>query len=173
MLDESSILILFKFVWILLLQPTLSLFGGRAGNTFNSDGGDDVILWTQKTKAEMIVEENQKRRQAEESKKEERRWATLSITIEQKIKEDMTYGMKDLQEFLRNCQIASVKYTAEMTALNICFGMWVECCDKGREKNNVTIAWECVSLLLDTLLLYTLTGSRCDSGPVCKYIIMV
>lgn len=115
---------------------------------------------SQKTKAEMIVEENQKRRQAEESKKEERRWATLSVTIEEKIKENMTSGIKFLQEFLKNCQSASVKCTAEMVALNTCFGVWMECCDRGMGMHNFAVAWECITLVLYILLLYSLTESR-------------
>uniref|UniRef100_A0A8D2JCL2 DExD/H-box helicase 60 n=1 Tax=Varanus komodoensis TaxID=61221 RepID=A0A8D2JCL2_VARKO len=80
----------------------------------------------QKTKAEIIIEENQKRKRTEEEKKEEHRWGTLSVMIEASIKEDMASGIQHLEEFLKNCQSASVKCSAEMAALTLCFGLWTE-----------------------------------------------
>ncbi|KAJ7326821.1 hypothetical protein JRQ81_016580 [Phrynocephalus forsythii] len=97
----------------------------------------------QKTKAEIIIEENQKRKRAEEEKKEEHRWGTLSTSVERKIKEDVVSGMKYLEEFLKKCQSESVKCRAEMTALNVCFGLWKEHCKaEGKTDKNLNIAVE-------------------------------
>nr|XP_056711038.1 probable ATP-dependent RNA helicase DDX60 [Euleptes europaea] len=125
---------------------------------------------THKTKAEMIVEENQKRRQAEESKKEERRWATLSVTVEEKIKENVTSGMKYLQEFLKNCRSASVKCTAEMAALNVCFGMWMECCDKGKISTNLDEAVEVMRIIHSMLIKYDDLLKETDFQQIGKYL---
>ncbi|KAL8207250.1 UNVERIFIED_CONTAM: hypothetical protein K2H54_050771 [Gekko kuhli] len=118
----------------------------------------------------MIVEENQKRRQAEENKKEERRWATLSMTTEEKIKENLTSGMKYLQEFLKNCQSASVKCTAEMAALNVCFGMWMECCDKGKISTNFDEAVEVMRLIHSVLINYDNLLKETDFQQIGKYL---
>ncbi|XP_060102535.1 probable ATP-dependent RNA helicase DDX60 [Heteronotia binoei] len=123
-----------------------------------------------KTKAEMIVEENQKRRQAEENKKEERRWAVLSVTIEEKIKENMTSGMKCLQEFLKNCQSALVKCTAEMAALNICFGTWMECCDKGKISANLDEAVGVMRIIHSVLINYDDLLKETDFQQIGKYL---
>ncbi|XP_003223762.3 probable ATP-dependent RNA helicase DDX60 [Anolis carolinensis] len=80
----------------------------------------------QKTKAEVIIEENKKRRKTEEEKKEERQWATLSVSIQTKIKENMTSGIKYLEDFLKKCQSTSVKCSAELAAMNVCFSVWTE-----------------------------------------------
>uniref|UniRef100_A0A670J1F1 DExD/H-box helicase 60 n=1 Tax=Podarcis muralis TaxID=64176 RepID=A0A670J1F1_PODMU len=87
----------------------------------------------QKTKAEIIIEENQKRKRAEEERKEERRWSALSVTIENNIKENMASGIKNLEVFLGKCQSAPVKCSAEMAALNVCFGLWTEHCKAAGE----------------------------------------
>uniref|UniRef100_A0A670J1W2 DExD/H-box helicase 60 n=1 Tax=Podarcis muralis TaxID=64176 RepID=A0A670J1W2_PODMU len=86
-----------------------------------------------KTKAEIIIEENQKRKRAEEERKEERRWSALSVTIENNIKENMASGIKNLEVFLGKCQSAPVKCSAEMAALNVCFGLWTEHCKAAGE----------------------------------------
>ncbi|XP_060134670.1 probable ATP-dependent RNA helicase DDX60 isoform X2 [Zootoca vivipara] len=97
----------------------------------------------QKTKAEIIIEENQKRKRAEEERKEEHRWSTLSVTIENQIKENMASGIKNLEVFLGKCQSASVKCSAEMAALNVCFGLWTEHCKAaGKTEKNLNIAAE-------------------------------
>ncbi|XP_061440121.1 probable ATP-dependent RNA helicase DDX60 [Rhineura floridana] len=97
----------------------------------------------QKTKAEIIIEENKKRKRIEEEKKEECRWGALSVTMESNIKENMTSGIKNLEEFLKKCQSASVKSGAEMTALNVCFGLWMEQCKaEGKTNKNLNIAVE-------------------------------
>uniref|UniRef100_A0A670J3L7 DExD/H-box helicase 60 n=1 Tax=Podarcis muralis TaxID=64176 RepID=A0A670J3L7_PODMU len=66
-------------------------------------------------------------------RKEERRWSALSVTIENNIKENMASGIKNLEVFLGKCQSAPVKCSAEMAALNVCFGLWTEHCKAAGE----------------------------------------
>ncbi|XP_054845747.1 probable ATP-dependent RNA helicase DDX60 isoform X2 [Eublepharis macularius] len=123
-----------------------------------------------KSKAEMIVEENKKRRQAEENKKEEHRWAILSTSIEEKMKENLTSGIKYLQEFLKNCQSASVKCTAEMAALNVCFNMWMEHCDKGRNSTDLNEAVEVMRIIHSVLINYDDLLKETDFQQIGKYL---
>ncbi|XP_042322779.1 LOW QUALITY PROTEIN: probable ATP-dependent RNA helicase DDX60 [Sceloporus undulatus] len=97
----------------------------------------------QKTKAEIIIEENKKRKKTEEEDKEKHQWATLSVSIEMKIKENMTSGIKYLENFLKKCLSASVKCSAELAALNVCFSLWQEHCrTEGKTEKNLNIAAE-------------------------------
>ncbi|XP_077209763.1 putative ATP-dependent RNA helicase DDX60 isoform X2 [Paroedura picta] len=123
-----------------------------------------------KTKAEIIIEENQKRIQAEENKKQERRWATFAATIEEKIEENMTYGMSCLQEFLKTCRKASVKCTAEMAVLNICFGMWMERCHKGKIPGNFNEAIEVMRIIHSVLINYDDLLKETDFQQIGKYL---
>ncbi|XP_044286638.1 probable ATP-dependent RNA helicase DDX60 isoform X2 [Varanus komodoensis] len=109
----------------------------------------------QKTKAEIIIEENQKRKRTEEEKKEEHRWGTLSVMIEASIKEDMASGIQHLEEFLKNCQSASVKCSAEMAALTLCFGLWTEHCKtEGKTDKNLNIAVEVMRRIHSLIVKY-------------------
>uniref|UniRef100_A0A674I827 Helicase ATP-binding domain-containing protein n=1 Tax=Terrapene triunguis TaxID=2587831 RepID=A0A674I827_9SAUR len=83
---------------------------------------------TAKSKAEIIAEENQKRLEAKEEKKEQEQWSALSVSIEREIKENFTYGINRLENFLKTCQSNSVKFTAEMAGLNVCLEVWKEHC---------------------------------------------
>ncbi|XP_062992094.1 probable ATP-dependent RNA helicase DDX60 isoform X2 [Elgaria multicarinata webbii] len=108
-----------------------------------------------KTKAEIIIEENQKRKRAEEEKKEEHRWGALSAMIKTKIKENLTSGIKNLDEFLKNCQSQSVKCNAEMVALNVCFGLWEEHCSaEGKTDKNLNIAIEVMRRIHSLIVKY-------------------
>uniref|UniRef100_A0A8D2JJ86 DExD/H-box helicase 60 n=1 Tax=Varanus komodoensis TaxID=61221 RepID=A0A8D2JJ86_VARKO len=107
------------------------------------------------TKAEIIIEENQKRKRTEEEKKEEHRWGTLSVMIEASIKEDMASGIQHLEEFLKNCQSASVKCSAEMAALTLCFGLWTEHCKtEGKTDKNLNIAVEVMRRIHSLIVKY-------------------
>uniref|UniRef100_A0A8C8S3R8 DExD/H-box helicase 60 n=1 Tax=Pelusios castaneus TaxID=367368 RepID=A0A8C8S3R8_9SAUR len=93
------------------------------------------------TKAEIIIEENQKRMKAEEERKEQKQWDALSI--ERLIHENFSSGISKLEDFLKMCQSNSVKCTAEMAALNICFEVWTEQCkDQGKKVKDINAAVE-------------------------------
>nr|XP_060634717.1 probable ATP-dependent RNA helicase DDX60 [Anolis sagrei ordinatus]XP_060634718.1 probable ATP-dependent RNA helicase DDX60 [Anolis sagrei ordinatus]XP_060634719.1 probable ATP-dependent RNA helicase DDX60 [Anolis sagrei ordinatus]XP_060634720.1 probable ATP-dependent RNA helicase DDX60 [Anolis sagrei ordinatus] len=110
---------------------------------------------TQKSKAEMIIEENQKRRKLEEEKREERQWAVLSVTIETKIKQDITSGIKYLEDFLKKCLSASVKCRAELAALNVCFRLWTEYCSTvGKTERDLNIAAEVMRRIHSLIVNY-------------------
>uniref|UniRef100_A0A8D2JKX2 DExD/H-box helicase 60 n=1 Tax=Varanus komodoensis TaxID=61221 RepID=A0A8D2JKX2_VARKO len=99
--------------------------------------------------------QNQKRKRTEEEKKEEHRWGTLSVMIEASIKEDMASGIQHLEEFLKNCQSASVKCSAEMAALTLCFGLWTEHCKtEGKTDKNLNIAVEVMRRIHSLIVKY-------------------
>ncbi|XP_067407878.1 probable ATP-dependent RNA helicase DDX60 [Emydura macquarii macquarii] len=94
-----------------------------------------------KSKAEIIAEENQKRLKAKEEKKEQEQWSTLSVSIEQEIKENFPCGINRLENFLKTCQSNSVKFTAEMAGLNVCLDVWKEHCrNEGQKSRDLSIA---------------------------------
>uniref|UniRef100_A0A674I566 DExD/H-box helicase 60 n=1 Tax=Terrapene triunguis TaxID=2587831 RepID=A0A674I566_9SAUR len=94
-----------------------------------------------KSKAEIIAEENQKRLEAKEEKKEQEQWSALSVSIEREIKENFTYGINRLENFLKTCQSNSVKFTAEMAGLNVCLEVWKEHCrNQGKKSRDLSIA---------------------------------
>ncbi|XP_067324815.1 probable ATP-dependent RNA helicase DDX60 [Anolis sagrei] len=108
----------------------------------------------QKTKAEIIIEENKKRRKSKEEKKEEHQWATLSVSIQTKIKENMMSGIKYLEDFLQKCQSASVKCSAELAAMNVCFSIWTENCRTEGMDKDLNIAVELMRRIHSLIVNY-------------------
>ncbi|XP_075786303.1 putative ATP-dependent RNA helicase DDX60 isoform X8 [Pelodiscus sinensis] len=106
-----------------------------------------------KSKAEIIAEENQKRLNAKEEKKEQEQWSVLFVLIEKEIKHNFTHGINRLENFLKTCKSNSVKFTAEMTGLNVCLEVWKEHCrNQGRKSRDLSIAVQVmrrVHVLLD------------------------
>ncbi|XP_053109093.1 probable ATP-dependent RNA helicase DDX60 isoform X2 [Hemicordylus capensis] len=108
-----------------------------------------------KKKAEIIIEENQKRKKAEEEEKEECRWRALAVSVETKIKENVISGIKYLETFLKNCHSKSVKRTAEMAGLNVCFDLWKEYCKtEGKTYKNFDIAVEMMRRIHSLIVNY-------------------
>ncbi|XP_045058537.2 probable ATP-dependent RNA helicase DDX60 isoform X2 [Desmodus rotundus] len=80
------------------------------------------------TKAEIITRENKKRLFAKEEQKEEEKWNALSFSIEEKMKENLNYGIRNLEDFLKSCKSNSVKYRVEVAGLTACLKAWKEHC---------------------------------------------
>lgn len=89
---------------------------------------DVSFLWGQETKAEIITRENKKRLFAKEEQKEEEKWNALSFSIEEKMKENLNYGIRNLEDFLKSCKSNSVKYRVEVAGLTACLKAWKEHC---------------------------------------------
>ncbi|XP_056658848.1 probable ATP-dependent RNA helicase DDX60 isoform X2 [Monodelphis domestica] len=87
-----------------------------------------------KSNADKIIEENLKRKQAEIEKKEQDKWTVMSVIIENEIKENVTNGIKNLENFLKTCGSNSIKFLAEMVGMEACFMSWKEHC-LSREEN--------------------------------------
>lgn len=64
-------------------------------------------------------------------KKDEKQWK--SLRIDNQIKQNFRSAINKLKVFLETCQSNSVKCTAEMSGLNVCFHPWKEqSLDKGK-----------------------------------------
>ncbi|XP_049720759.1 probable ATP-dependent RNA helicase DDX60 isoform X1 [Elephas maximus indicus] len=98
---------------------------------------------THETKAEIITRENKKRLFAKEEQKEEQKWNSLSSSIEQEMQENLTSGIKNLEDFLKSCKSNSVKFKVEMVGLNACLKAWKEHCrGEGKISKDLSIAVE-------------------------------
>ncbi|XP_006896732.1 PREDICTED: probable ATP-dependent RNA helicase DDX60-like [Elephantulus edwardii] len=96
---------------------------------------------THETKAEIIARENKKRLLAKEEQKEEQKWNSLSVPIEQEMKDNLNSGIKKLEDFLKSCKSNSVKFHAEMVGLTSCLKAWKEHCrDVDKVSRDLSIA---------------------------------
>ncbi|KAB1262731.1 putative ATP-dependent RNA helicase DDX60 [Camelus dromedarius] len=95
----------------------------------------------QETKAEIITRENKKRLFAKEEQKEEKKWDVLSFSIEEEMQENLSSGIKNLEDFLKSCTSSSVKFRVEMVGLKACLKAWKEHCrGKGETTKDISIA---------------------------------
>uniref|UniRef100_A0A7N4NJH4 DExD/H-box helicase 60 n=1 Tax=Sarcophilus harrisii TaxID=9305 RepID=A0A7N4NJH4_SARHA len=92
------------------------------------------LLKLGKSNADKIIEENIKRKQEEIEKKEQDRWNSMSVSIENEIKENVNNGIKILEHFLRTCNSNSVKFLAEIVGMEACFMSWIDHCLNVEEK---------------------------------------
>ncbi|XP_043919452.1 probable ATP-dependent RNA helicase DDX60 [Protopterus annectens] len=107
---------------------------------------------TQKKKAEIIVETNIKKKLLEKEKKEMETLERVSGNIEMKIRENINEGIQQLQEFLKTCSCDSVKFSAEVMALDTCFSVWVSLCSgpgKGRGFHVASTIMRRIHIILD------------------------
>ncbi|XP_051822653.1 probable ATP-dependent RNA helicase DDX60 [Antechinus flavipes] len=90
---------------------------------------------SKKSNADKIIEENIKRKQEEIEKKEQDRWNSMSVSIENEIKENVNNGIKILEDFLSTCNSNSVKFLAEIVGMEACFMSWIDHCLNVEEKH--------------------------------------
>ncbi|XP_058406303.1 probable ATP-dependent RNA helicase DDX60 [Diceros bicornis minor] len=101
--------------------------------------GEPKSKKTRETKAEIITRENKKRLLAKEEQKEEQKWNAMSLSVEEEVKENLTSGIKKLEDFLKSCKSNSVKFQIEMVGLNACLKAWKEHC-QGETTKDLSIA---------------------------------
>ncbi|XP_012372157.2 probable ATP-dependent RNA helicase DDX60 [Octodon degus] len=93
------------------------------------------------TKAEIIARENKKRLWAKEETKEEQKWNTLSLSLEEEMRKNVSSGAKKLEDFLKSCKSNSVKVRAEMFGLTACWNAWKQHCqNEGKTTKDLNIA---------------------------------
>ncbi|XP_063090855.1 probable ATP-dependent RNA helicase DDX60 isoform X2 [Cavia porcellus] len=96
---------------------------------------------THETKAEIIARENKKRLCTKEEQKEEQKWNALSSSIEEEMTQNLSSGLKNLEDFLKSCKSNSVKVRVEMVALTACLKAWKEHCQhEGKATEDLNIA---------------------------------
>ncbi|XP_074849163.1 putative ATP-dependent RNA helicase DDX60 [Carettochelys insculpta] len=120
-----------------------------------------------KTKAEIIIEENQKRMKAEEEIKEKKQWDALAI--EKLMQENFNSGISKLEDFLKKCHSDSVKCTAEMAVMNICFEVWLEQCkEQGKQVKDINTAVEVMRRIHSLLNKYKNILEKTDYQKIAK-----
>ncbi|NXG25533.1 DDX60 helicase, partial [Grallaria varia] len=92
-------------------------------------------------KAKVITEENKRRLKAKEEEKDLKRWQALRRTTVEKIKENQTVGINNLERFLKTLKSESVKFSVEMVALSACLQAWKEHCrEQGNKSRDISKA---------------------------------
>ncbi|KAG8453849.1 hypothetical protein GDO86_000465 [Hymenochirus boettgeri] len=125
---------------------------------------------SQATKKEKIIEENQKRISAKEENKEAVQWKTIAASIQKEIKEDFFPGIKKLDLFITSTHTHTVRYLAEMKALQCSFEVWVEHCGIRGEKKNLDIAVETMKRIQKLLNNYQDMLTKEDQQTIAKYL---
>ncbi|XP_053556210.1 probable ATP-dependent RNA helicase DDX60 [Bombina bombina] len=123
------------------------------------------------SKKDLIKEENQKRLSAQKQEKEINQWKVISSSIHEKIRRNLSSGIKRQEEFIAACQNDFVKITSEMEMIEACFSLWTENCtakEKGNRDFNIVV--ELMRKIQCTLKNYQKVLSPEDQKRIARFL---
>uniref|UniRef100_A0A8C8S3G3 DExD/H-box helicase 60 n=1 Tax=Pelusios castaneus TaxID=367368 RepID=A0A8C8S3G3_9SAUR len=127
--------------WALRSNQKLQYFLRFYGASLEGNISKTIVTQLDTPRKDYSDTKNRKKTHVRSERKEQKQWDALSI--ERLIHENFSSGISKLEDFLKMCQSNSVKCTAEMAALNICFEVWTEQCkDQGKKVKDINAAVE-------------------------------
>ncbi|XP_073500355.1 probable ATP-dependent RNA helicase DDX60 isoform X2 [Phyllobates terribilis] len=125
----------------------------------------------QKKKKDQIIEENLKKSKEAEEKKEQQQWKIMATSLEKEVMGDFVSGLKKLDTFIISLQTLSVKYQAQLWALQICFDKWTEECKmKSKDQRDINIVVEIMKTIQAIMNGYQDLLQKDDQHRIATYL---
>ncbi|KAM8939453.1 putative ATP-dependent RNA helicase DDX60 [Pelodytes ibericus] len=125
----------------------------------------------QMKKKDIIIQENARKSKDKEKAKELEQWNVMAPSLEKDINMDFFPGIKKQEKFVRDLETPSVKFSAELATLKICFEVWLEHCRvKTKEHRDINIAVEVMKKIHTIMNNYEELLQRKDRQRIARYL---